>query len=319
MSSAGMPLYATMGTRSCDILRAREAWGWKVTNAAEYEPSARAPVGVFDSGVGGLTVLRALMNKLPREDFVYLGDTARLPYGTKSPQSIRRYALQASQYLMSRRVKCLVVACNTASAVALDALAGEFAPVPVIGVLEPGAAAACRATRSGRIAVIGTESTVRGGAYQRSIAQRLPSAIVSARACPLFVALAEEGWTEGPIVEAVARRYLDALFPAGTDDSPDTLVLGCTHFPVLAPALRRVLGPAVTIVDSAAPTGEALARTLTDRKLASPRGDAGGELALLATDGAARFARVGGIFLGRPLDAAKVEVVDLPAFDPGRR
>ena len=174
-----------------------------------------SPIGVFDSGVGGLTVLRALLERLPGEDFVYLGDTARLPYGTKSPGSIRQYSLQAARLLHERGVKCLVVACNTATAVALDALTQEFAPVPVIGVIEPGAAAACRATHSGRIAVLATESTVRGGAYQAEIARRRPGAVVIARACPLFVALAEEGWTDGPIVEGVIHRYLDEVFAAG--------------------------------------------------------------------------------------------------------
>jgi glutamate racemase len=271
-----------------------------------------APIGVFDSGVGGLTVLRALVRALPAESFVYLGDTARLPYGTKSPASIRRYALQAAGLLHERGVKCLVVACNTASAVALDALTAEFAPVPVLGVLEPGAAAACRATRDGRIAVIATESTVRGGAYQAAIRRRLPAAVVTTRACPLFVALAEEGWVEGPVVEAVAHRYLDELFTAARGEpAPDTLVLGCTHFPVLAPAIRAVLGPGVTIVDSAETTAAALRQVLDSNRLAE--GGAGpGTVKLLATDGDERFARVGSHFLGRPLAATDVEIVDLP-------
>jgi glutamate racemase len=282
------------------------------------EARRRAPVGVFDSGVGGLTVLRALAAALPHEDFVYLGDTARLPYGTKSPESIRRYALQAAGLLKARGIKCLVVACNTASAVALESLVAGFAPVPVLGVLEPGAAAACRATRSGRIAVIATESTVRGGAYQRAIARRLPSAVVSARACPLFVALAEEGWNDGPIVEAVAHRYLDELFgDASADARPDTLVLGCTHFPVVAPTLQAVLGPEVSIVDSAATTAAALAGVLSEGGLNRPATSSGGSLTLLATDGAARFARVGGMFLGRALDPARVEIVDIAGYDPG--
>ena len=266
---------------------------------------------MFDSGVGGLTVLRALVERLPREDFVYLGDTARLPYGTKSPGSIRQYALQAARLLHERGVKCLVVACNTASAIALDALTAEFAPVPVLGVLEPGAAAACRATRRGRIAVLATESTVRGGAYQAAIARRLPHAVVTARPCPLFVALAEEGWTEGPVVEGVIHRYLDGVFVDGAEDShPDTLLLGCTHFPVLAPALAQVLGPGIAIVDSAATTAASLADVLQQRGLA--RSDqAQGNVRLLATDGAERFARVGAVFLGRPLAPADVEIVDL--------
>jgi glutamate racemase len=277
-------------------------------------PAGSAPIGVFDSGVGGLTVLRALRERLPLERFVYLGDTARLPYGTKSAGSIRQYSLQAARLLRERHVKCLVIACNTASAVALDALAHEFAPVPVLGVLEPGAAAACRATRTGRIAVLATESTVRGGAYQLAIARQLPGAVVTARACPLFVALAEEGWTDGPIVEGVIHRYLDDVFVTGADDAhPDTLVLGCTHFPVLAPALRKVLGDRIAIVDSAATTAEALAGVLGERGLLRAEGP--GAVTLLATDGPERFARVGAVFLGQPLSPADVEVVDL-AFPP---
>jgi glutamate racemase len=257
---------------------------------------------------------------LPGEDFVYLGDTARLPYGTKSPESIRRYALQAAAALRARGVKCLVVACNTASAVALEALDAAFAPVPVLGVLEPGAAAACRATRSGRIAVIATESTARGGAYERAIRRIQPSASVTTRACPLFVALAEEGWSDGPIAEAVAHRYLDDLFAGAPGTRPDTLVLGCTHFPVLAPMLARMLGPTVGIVDSAATTAAALADVLDARHLRRPDGGVRtGRLALLATDGADRFARVGGTFLGQPLAAAQVEIVDLGAYTDGPR
>lgn len=295
------------------MLRGPSGRGSAVTHSNTHAARSRAPVGVFDSGVGGLTVLRALVETLPAEDFVYLGDTARLPYGTKSPASIRRYALQAAGCLQSRGVKCLVVACNTASAVALEALAAAFAPVPVVGVLEPGAAAACEATRTGRIAVIATESTVRGGAYPSAIARRRPSAVVMARACPLFVGLAEEGWTEGPIVEAVAHRYLDDLFAAARPgEAPDTLVLGCTHFPVLAPALRAAVGPGVTIVDSAATTARALAGVLAAGALARPPGGGAGAVTLLATDGAERFARVGSTFLGRPLVPGQVEIVDLP-------
>ena len=273
-------------------------------------PPQDLAIGVFDSGVGGLTVLRALLERLPHEDFLYLGDTARLPYGTKSAASIRQYSLQAARSLHARGIKCLVVACNTASATALEALAAAFAPLPVIGVLEPGADAACRATQTGTIAVLATESTVRGGAYQAAIARRRPGSVVTARACPLFVALAEEGWTDGPIVEAVARRYLDEVFPAAAAARPDTLLLGCTHFPVLAPALARVLGPGVAIVDSAATTAAVLGQVLEARGLARPAGRAG-HVRLLATDGAERFARVGAVFLGRPLAAAEVEVVDL--------
>jgi len=282
-----------------------------VPTPTDRDARARFPIGVFDSGVGGLTVLRALSAALPGEDFLYLGDTARLPYGTKSPESIRRYALQAAALLRERGVKCLVVACNTASAVALDDLAAAFAPVPVLGVVEPGAAAACAATRSGRIAVVATESTVRGGTYQSAIQRRRPDAVVVAQACPLFVALAEEGWTEGPVVEAVVHRYLDALFEVDASAHPDTLVLGCTHFPVLAPAIRKVLGERVAIVDSAETTAAALLGVLDRAGLRRSTARTAGEVRLLATDSAERFARVGGTFLGRPLLPADVEVVDL--------
>jgi glutamate racemase len=273
--------------------------------------SASLPIGVFDSGVGGLTVLRALRKRLSNEQFIYLGDTARLPYGTKSSASIRRYSLQAAQILVSRGIKCLVVACNTASAVALDALRDRFAPLPVLGVVEPGAAAGSAASRSGAIAVIATESTVQGGAYQRALERLRPSAKVIARACPLFVALAEEGWTDGPIVQAVAHRYLDELF-VHAREPPDTLVLGCTHFPVLMDALQSAVGPAVTIVDSAATTAAALERVLQENGLAAAERVVL-EQRFLATDGSARFARVGSIFLGEQIQPAAVEIVDLTA------
>jgi glutamate racemase len=306
--------YVRHSVRYAAHRRKIEHFSMRSTQVRTDTATRNAPVGVFDSGVGGLTVLRELRRCLPREDFIYLGDTARLPYGTKSPGSIRQYSLQAARLLHERGVKCLVVACNTASAVALDALAAEFAPIPVLGVLEPGAAAACRATRSGRIAVLATEGTVRGGAYQAAIARMRPDAVVTARACPLFVALAEEGWTDGPIVDGVIHRYLDDVFTASPATAPDTLVLGCTHFPVLAPALRKVLGDDIAIVDSAATTAAALADVLQQHDL--QRQDGGqGRVELLATDGPERFARVGAVFLGQPLAAGDVEIVDL-AFAP---
>jgi glutamate racemase len=209
-----------------------------------------------------------------------------------------------------------VVACNTASAVALDALAHEFAPAPVLGVLEPGAVAACRATRTGRIAVIATESTVRGGAYEAAIRYERPTAVVSARACALLVALAEEGWIDGPVVEGVLHRYLDGLFDAAGDaERPDTLLLGCTHFPVFAPLIARMLGAGVTIVDSAATTADALRRALDAAKLTRAARDTGA-VRLLATDGAERFARIGATFLGRRLEASDIEIVDLATGPP---
>jgi glutamate racemase len=283
---------------------------------------AGIPIGVFDSGVGGLTVLRALRKGLPGENFIYLGDTARLPYGTKSADTVLRYSLQCAAALIRRRIRCLVVACNTASASALDALRLHHPTLPIIGVIEPGAQAAVAASASRHIAVIATEGTVGGGAYQRAIRRLNPSARVTSQACSLFVSLAEEGWTEGPIVEAVARRYLDPIFQS--DDAPDTLVLGCTHFPALVAAIRAVLPPQVTIVDSAATTAAAVARQLhesvideaaiTEAAVGCDGIEAGGtrgSVVWLATDGAARFARVGSTFLGETLHAEAVEIIDL--------
>ncbi|HVC01558.1 MAG TPA: glutamate racemase [Steroidobacteraceae bacterium] len=264
-----------------------------------------APIGVFDSGVGGLTVLRALRRALPAADFIYLGDTARLPYGTKSAATVARYSLQCAAALRARGIGGLVVACNTASASALEPLRREFADMPVVGVIEPGAAAAVAASRAASIAVIGTEGTIAGGAYQDAIRRHGAQTRVVARACPLFVALAEEGWTEGPLTEAVAHRYLDGMFDG--PQAPDTLVLGCTHFPLLAAAIAAVVPPAVRIVDSAATTAAAVQRLLGDGRAA--RG--AGRVRWLATDGAARFAQIGSLFFGEALSAGDIEIIDL--------
>ena len=278
-------------------------------------PSAAAPIGVFDSGIGGLTVLRALGAEFPGEQFVYLGDTARLPYGTKTAETVVRYCLQASEALLDFGVKCIVVACNTASAVGLEAIRERAAGLPVIGVIEPGAEAACAATRA-HIAVIATERTVSGGAYQQAILRRRPDVRISARATPLFVALAEEGLTQGPVAASVARHYLAALFAA--DDGvceearavrPDTLVLGCTHFPILTEIIRSVIGPDVRIVDSAATTARAVRNELTMRGIASASDT--GHVQFVATDGIERFARVGGCFLGRPIAPGEITLIDL--------
>jgi glutamate racemase len=271
-----------------------------------------APIGVFDSGVGGLTVLEALIAKLPREHFVYLGDTARLPYGTKSPETVARYSLQAAQALTGYGVKCLVIACNTASSVGLPAIARHIENVPVIGVIEPGAQAACAASRTGNIAVIATEGTVRGGAYQRAILRIRPGARVNAQPAPLFVALAEEGLNEGSIANDIASHYLKPLFSSADSSTPvpDTLVLGCTHFPMLASAIRRAVGPEVRIVDSAETTAASVDAQLRETGLAR-NGAGAGTIRLLATDGRERFARVGGRFLKRPISPDEVELVDL--------
>lgn len=273
---------------------------------------SNSPIGVFDSGVGGLTVLKALAAQLPREHFVYLGDTARLPYGTKSPQTVARYSLQAAEALTDYGVKCLVIACNTASSVGLPAIRERIENVPVIGVIEPGAQAACTASRTGNIAVIATEGTVRGGAYQQAILRIRPDARVNATAAPLFVALAEEGLNEGPIANDIATYYLGPMFsPSDVNAAvPDTLVLGCTHFPMLAGAIRRAAGATVQIVDSAATTAARVDMLLRQAGLAKVEGGAG-RIRLLATDGAERFARVGSRFLERAIAPEEVELVDL--------
>jgi glutamate racemase len=280
--------------------------GAGASRGAGVRPAAR-PIGVFDSGVGGLTVLGALRARLPAEDFLYLGDTARLPYGTKSADTVARYSVQCAGLLVDRGIDALVVACNTASAFALPALAAAYPDLPIVNVVEPGAEAAVAATRNGHVAVIATEGTVRGGAYAREIRRRRLDARVTSVACPLFVALAEEGWTSGTVVEAVARRYLDSVF--GASDAPDTLVLGCTHFPVFAAVLREVAGPDVAIVDSAATTADAVATLLAARGRGHASGTAG-TLRLLATDGPERFARVSAVF-GIAVEADEVELVDL--------
>jgi glutamate racemase len=261
------------------------------------------PIGVFDSGVGGLTVLRALRRAYPADDFIYLGDTARLPYGTKSPATVTRYSLQCAELLVRRGIRCLVVACNTASASALAELRRAHPSLPVIGVIDPGAQAAVEASRSQHIAVIATEGTIAGGAYQAAILRLNGAARVTAGACSLFVAMAEEGWVDGEIPQAVARRYLAPIFRG--PDAPDTLVLGCTHFPALAGPIGAVLPPGVRIVDSAATTAAALLGQV------APVSGGRGRVSWLATDDATRFARVGSSFLGEPLRAADIEIVDL--------
>ena len=264
------------------------------------------PIGLFDSGVGGLTVLAAVRSRLPGESVLYLGDTARLPYGTKSAKSVTRYALQTTSLLKERGIKLLVVACNTATAVSLEALQEAYPGLPVIGVIRPGAEAACRQSESGRIGVIATESTVNGGSYEREILRIRPDAQVFGRPCPLFVPLAEEGWCDGDIATLVARRYLGTLVE---ETGIDTLVLGCTHFPVLSAAIREVVGPDVTLVDSARTTAEFVQDMLARRDICSTTTLR--SLSFLATDGAERFARIGGVFMHHPLTADDVEIVDL--------
>jgi len=279
--------------------------------SAVSQADARRPIGVFDSGVGGLTVLDAIHRALPWEDLVYLGDTARVPYGTKSADSVARYARQAALALVRRNVKALVIACNTASAVALDVLRESYPSLPILGVIDPGAEASCRASRSGRIGVIGTEGTIQGGAYQRAIQRLRPDAIVTGQACSLFVALAEEGWTDGELLEQVLRRYLAPL-SSGNQPRIDCLVLGCTHFPVLKSAIANVVGDDVCLVDSAATTAAALYQQLDQLGELHPERERTGAIDYLVTDGPDRFARVAGTFFSRAVDRSNVELIDIP-------
>jgi len=252
-------------------------------------------IGIFDSGVGGLTVLKEVVRVLPQEDTIYLGDTARVPYGTKSPETVVRYSRQIARYLFNRDIKLLVVACNTASAVALAALQQEF-DIPIVGVIEPGARAAADATRSGKVGVIGTAATVASSAYTKAIKRINPEIEVVTRACPLFVPLAEEGWVDNEVARLAAHSYLDDLKSQGVD----TLVLGCTHYPILKKVIAEVMGPAVTLVDSAEQTALTVARILYEQGLLRPKGEKGNHH-YYVTDIPAGFIRVGNRFLGGDL------------------
>jgi len=262
-----------------------------------------APLGVFDSGIGGLTVARAVFERLPRESVVYFGDTARVPYGPKSPETVRRYSGEILAFLLQRGVKAVVVACNTSTAHALDFLR-ERSPVPVVGVIDPGARAAVAASKTGRIGVIGTAGTITSGAYERAIKALKPDAHVTAAACPLFVPLVEEGWFDHAAAELIAREYLAPLKAAKVD----TLVLGCTHYPLLKRLLARVMGPDVRLIDSAAETANAVAAELQQRGIGSPDGPAPTHR-FVVSDDEARFRKVGETFLGEKLKS--VEVVAL--------
>lgn len=252
-------------------------------------------IGVFDSGVGGLTVLRELRKQIPDESLVYLGDTARVPYGTKSSQTVLRYAHEAANFLLSQKVKLLVVACNTASAVALDDLE-KHTHVPVVGVIKPGAQRALEVTRNQHIGVVGTDGTVRSGAYERALRALRPDVTVHTAACPLFVPLAEEGWSSHEVAHLVAREYLGPLLDKGID----TLVLGCTHYPLLKQMLQEVVGPDVQLVDSAQETAKAVAAQLKGRRLLHQTTPVHPPC-YFVTDIPDRFERVGGAFLGEEL------------------
>lgn len=265
------------------------------------------PIGLFDSGVGGLTVLKAVADRVPHESLLYLGDTARVPYGTKSVETISRYTLMAASRLASFGVKMLVIACNTATSAALPLIAEKFSPIPVIGVIEPGAEAATQATHNGHIGIMATEATINGHAYQKAISRIMPEARIKGRACTLLVPLAEEGWIKGEIAEKVVLRYLDGIFDRS--EEPDTLLLGCTHFPLFRDVIKKLVGPKVAIVDSATATAQEVYRRLNELDLANIEGT--GTTRFLTTDNPARFAATGSLFMGRQLTESDIEVVNL--------
>jgi glutamate racemase len=275
-----------------------------VLSASVAEPRpivdrSSAPIGVFDSGLGGLTVAHAIMRQLPAESLIYFGDTARVPYGPKSPETVRRYSSEISAFLIEQGVKAIVVACNTATAHALPALREEL-DVPVIGVVEPGARAAVRATRTGHIGVIGTAGTIRSQAYVRAIHAENPDLRVTALACPLFVPLVEEGWTNHEATHLVAEEYLAPF----VKDPIDTLVLGCTHYPLLKPVIGEIIGRSVRLIDSAEETAADARRMLAANDLTAVGGE--GAYRFVASDDPQQFLTLGRRFLGSAIERVEV-------------
>lgn len=263
----------------------------------------KLPIGVFDSGMGGLTVLRALKEALPQESFIYLGDTARLPYGTKSPDTVQQYAVQMARVLVERQIKALVIACNTATTAALPHLQVILPDIPVIGVVQPGASAVVAATQNYQVAVLATETTIASQAYQRLISAQIPQANITARACSVLVALAEEGMIDNAVAKEALHYYLTDF------NHQDTLLLGCTHFPVFKPLLSRILPQGVTVVDSADATAKVLSNVLKDKSLVNDSQQKQ-QINYLVTDSVNRFQQVGEIFLGTPLAIHAIELVD---------
>lgn len=269
------------------------------------------PIGVFDSGIGGLTVVRQLRRVMPREDFLYLGDTARVPYGTKSPGTIVRFACEDTQFLVNEGVKAVVVACNTASAWAIPTLERSF-QVPIFGVILPGAKAALEKSRSGRIGIIGTTSTIRSQAYVKAILARDDSVKIVARSCPLLVPLIEEGWVKHKVTKTVLKEYLSPLLKHRID----ALVLGCTHYPLLKPLLTEVAGSKVRLVDSAEACAAHVLERLQTMKLMASRRRRAGVFLPFVTDEVERFNELSERFLGFP--GGRAVQVSLPTWDVRR-
>ena len=262
------------------------------------------PIGVFDSGLGGLTALKALKDRLPNEDICYLGDTGRVPYGVRSRDTILRYAAQDAAFLLDQNVKAIVIACGTVSAVALDALR-ETVRVPIYGVIEPAARAALAATRSGRVGIIGTQATVQSGAYERALRSIAPDVLVTGQACPLFVPLVENGRTDPNdiVIETVAREYLAPF----SDANVDVLILGCTHYPLLEGVIRKILGPDVRLVSSGAAAAQEVADDLTARGVLSTR-DTVGSARYFVTDCVAGFESLASRFLQQDVAGSVTQV-----------
>ncbi len=254
------------------------------------------PIGVFDSGIGGLTVLKEIIRELPHERTIYLGDTARVPYGIRSPETVIRYSFENSKFLSSKDIKLLVVACNTASSISLDAIKNTFS-IPVMGVIEPGAKAAVRATKNKKVGVIGTEATVKSNAYTKAIKAIDESIEVFSLACPLFVPLVEEGWTEGNIATLIAKQYLDAV----KEKRIDTIVLGCTHYPLLKKVIAEVIGEGVRLIDSAVETSHEIKTILEILRLRREQKDKPSR-EFFVTDSPERFLKVGENFLGQKIE-----------------
>ena len=273
------------------------------------ETHSSAPIGVFDSGVGGLTVAREIMRNLPDERIVYFGDTARVPYGSKSQETVIRYSRQIVRFLQTQHVKAIVIACNTASALALDAIEGEL-DIPILGVLRPGAKVAAETTKNKRVGVIATESTIRSGMYGRYIKAHDPEITVYGKACPLFVPLVEEGWLKDPVTEEVARRYLKELL----EKDIDSLILGCTHYPLIRSLMRKIVGDKVQLVNPAYETALELGRLLTRGGLANDGGTdcAGEKYQFFVSDAAEKFAEFANSIL--PYDVKKTRKINIEEY-----
>lgn len=257
------------------------------------------PIGIFDSGIGGLTVLKEILRKLPHESVIYLGDTARVPYGIRSPETVTRYSFENTRFLISKDIKALVIACNTASSISLEPIK-NFVPVPVVGVIEPGAKAAVSFTKNKKVGVIGTEATIKSNSYTKAIKAIDKDVEVFSLACPLFVPLVEEGWTEGRIVEMIVERYLNDI----RDKGIDTLVLGCTHYPLLKKIISKVMGGKVKLIDSAIETAREITAILRNFSL-QRTGKSNTTHKFYVTDSPERFIDIGKKYLGKKLDCIK--------------